>query len=286
MAGAAVRGDDLLYRFFDQVLKEENEAFAEVPQLLLTTMGIWWPPELYERWPLLLPWVVRDPSCRGNRAKGIPDAWSSPDASGYLRDDNSLIKSLPKSLSVRAPVGARMRGARMGNDFVACHVWRVVPGSALLASRLPQLNSFVPNLVWLPRQIAKLTDREGSLVQRTLQAMSVALYRYLPVDPMFRGIVDDAWALLPAPDAPITPLDPAEMNWFEPTEAFLRTRQARVDTVVKALDRLADGHALDFKVVASRYTAGLPSIDPDALRSLRSWLTPFTTDGAANGGDL
>ena len=39
------------------------------------------------------------------------------------------------------------------------------------------LNSFVPNLVWLPVQISKLTDREGSYAQRFLQAISCQIYK-------------------------------------------------------------------------------------------------------------
>jgi hypothetical protein len=36
--------------------------------------------------------------------------------------------------------------------------------------------SFLPNLVWLPSQLAKLSDREGSFVQ-TLAAVSRRIYR-------------------------------------------------------------------------------------------------------------
>jgi len=43
----------------------------------------------------------------------------------------------------------------MGNEFVASHVWRVVD-HAEVKSRLPLLNSFVPNLVWLLVQVSKL----------------------------------------------------------------------------------------------------------------------------------
>src|ERR1019366_7004889 len=88
-----VHGDDLLYRFFEDALKSRPELFATIPQLLITTMGLWLPLDAYERWPVLLPWVVRDAKCRGNPRKGVLEEWSSPDAQGYLRDDNSLIKA-------------------------------------------------------------------------------------------------------------------------------------------------------------------------------------------------
>jgi hypothetical protein len=65
-----------------------------------------------------------------------PDKWSSPDDAGFLRDDNSLIKALPRSLLVRGPKNSHISGARLGTEFVAAHVWRVV-GHEHLASRLP-----------------------------------------------------------------------------------------------------------------------------------------------------
>ena len=212
-----VHGDDLLYRFFQSALIDENAAFAAIPQLLLATMGIWLPLDVYAQWPVVLPWVVRDPSCRGRKSAGLPDQWSSPNKIGLLRDDNSMIKSFPRALPVASPGRAHLHGARMGTEFVAAHVWRTPIETEVLASRLPQLNSFVPNLVWLPGQIAKLTDREGSVVQETLQAMSWAIYRTAHVDSHLRDIVEEAWNLLPRPSREISDIDSADLNWFVST---------------------------------------------------------------------
>ena len=138
-------------------------------------MAIWLPLEVYQHIPVLMPWVVRDPQCRGSKNKNIPDQWASPNEDGYLRDDNSLVKSLTRSLSVRGPKGSHLNGSRMGSEFVASHIWRKVDADRL-ASRIPLLNTFVPNLVWLPSQIAKLSDIEGGIVQQTLQAISRGIY--------------------------------------------------------------------------------------------------------------
>jgi len=73
-----VHGDDLLYRFFQYALKKEPELFAKVPRMMLEAMGIWFPRATYRVFPVLLPWVVRDASCRGNKLKGIPDMWGAP----------------------------------------------------------------------------------------------------------------------------------------------------------------------------------------------------------------
>lgn len=166
-----VHGDDLLYRFFRDLFEDDSELAASIPSRMLIDMGVWLPLDVYYRWPVLLPWVVRDSACRGNRKRGIPDQWSSPNSLGYLRDDNSLVKGLPRSLDIASPRGTSLRGARLGTKFVASHVWREVEGSEL-ASRVPLLNSFVPNLVWLPLQVSKLSDQERSPVQLALQGLA------------------------------------------------------------------------------------------------------------------
>jgi hypothetical protein len=242
---------------------------------MLEAMGVWFPVDLYHDWPVLLPWVVRDPSCRGNTKHGVPDTWSSPNESGYLRDDNSLIKALPRSLPVRTPTAGPLNGARMGSEFVASHVWRIVDDEKL-ASRLPLLNSFVPNLVWLPSQVAKLTDLEGGVVQRALQSMAFAIYRHAPVAPHLQEVVTKAWAMIPAP-RPIA-LSPSKINWFEVSDQFRSTRLKRLTSVVEALEQLDAGKPLTTKVVTSRFTAELPQVAMPARQKLLTTLRQFLPD--------
>jgi hypothetical protein len=269
-----VHGDDLLYYFFQDLLHSDPELASRMPQLLIMTMGVWLPLEVYERWPVLLPWVVRDPSCRGNRRKGLPDEWSSPDSDGYLRDDNSLIKALPRALTVRGPARSRMSGARLGSEFVASHVWRVVKHD-LLASRIPLLNSFVPNLVWLPGQVAKLTDREDGVVQQALQAVAHHIYRDARVRGELREATERAWAMIPEPVVDLQSLDLEALNWFEPTGGFYRTRLKRLRSVIEALEAIEEGAALPSRVVTTRYAAGLPGVASDARAALWGYLKDF-----------
>jgi hypothetical protein len=143
-----------------------------------------------------------------------------------------------------------MSGARLGSEFVAFHVWRVVNDDRL-ASRITLLNSFVPNLVWLPGQIAKLTDREGSTVQQTLQAVAHVIYRDAHVRHDVRNLVKKAWAMIPAPAIEVQPFEPAALNWFEPTETFYRTRATRLTSVIESLETLERGAVLPRRVVTT-----------------------------------
>ena len=86
-----------------------------------------------------------------------------------------------------------------GEGYVASHVWRVLNREGGLAARNPLTYSFVPNLVWLPREVSKLTDREGSFVQGYIQALAIKIYREIPVRDELQPIVEESWGLLPAP---------------------------------------------------------------------------------------
>src|SRR5438874_1410604 len=120
-----VEGNDLIYHFLQKTLLESHfEQFRELSARLIGELGIWLPLGAYKRFPLLVPYAVRDPSSRGNRSKGIPDQWGAPNADGYFRDDNSLIKGLPRSLAIRNPSNALVHGRYVGTSFVASHVWR------------------------------------------------------------------------------------------------------------------------------------------------------------------
>jgi hypothetical protein len=268
---SVVHGDDLIYRFLRDLFSEDA-GLEDVARTLLAATAIWLPPEVYVRLPVLVPYVVRDPSCRGG--KGVPDQWSSPNSAGYLRDDNSSIKNIPRALSIRAPAQKHLNGRRMATEFVAAHVWRVPIDGGELASRRPLLNSFVPNLVWLPSQIAKLTDREGSTVQRTLQEMSWARYRNVTVEGHLQPVVEEAWSMLPPP-IEVHSHDFAAWNYFQATDRFLRTREARIEHVLHAVAKLLAGEPLTGKVVSTRYGDGLPHVPLAALEAMHAHLSRF-----------
>ena len=88
----------LLYHFLQKNLREQDVwLFQMLTTRLITSLGIWPHSSVYERLPVLVPYAVRDPLSRGNKAKGIPDSWGEPNGAGYFRDANSLIKVLPQA---------------------------------------------------------------------------------------------------------------------------------------------------------------------------------------------
>lgn len=267
---AAIDGENILYHYLQKDLSEsEIWLFQWLCARLVAGLGIWLHPDIYQKMPTLLPFAVRDPSCR-KRKEGNVEAWGEPSKHGYLRDDNTLVKAIPKSMVVSSSKQPLYDGKRVGNGFVAAHVWRQTEGSeigALLASRDPWTNSFVPNLVWLPSDVAKLSDREGTFTQLYLQALSVKIYRNLEVSSEMRPFVDKIWNMLKLPTGiPEQGLpEVKDLSFFQAKDAFIRTQRQSVADVVAAYRTVLSGQRLTSKVITTRYGDGLPSVPREQL---------------------
>jgi hypothetical protein len=272
-----VEGNDVLYHFLQKTLLESDyDQFRELSSRMLAALGIWLPPRVYARCPILIAYAVRDPTCRGNRLKEQPDEWGSPDGAGFFRDDNSLIKGLPRSLAIENRANRLVHRRVMGTSFVASHVWRELAGGGH-ASRDARTYSFVPNLVWLPSQVSKLTDREGSFVQSYLQALSTRIYARLELPPKLERIVRPIWSGLTVREevAGLSLPDPADLNYFEADDAWIARRVQTLRVVIRGLDESENGGSPSRKIISTRYTDGLPRLSASARESLSTWLKTY-----------
>lgn len=260
-----INGNDVLYHFLQKDLQDTDpELFRRVVARLILSLGIWFPPEAYARFPIMAAYAARGPGSRGNAKKGIPDEWGSPTPSGVFRDDNTLIKSLPKSLDIRAPAKHMYRGRRMGNGFIAAHVWREV-GQPELASNDWRTYSFIPNLVWLPAQVAKLTDRESSFAQRFIQRLSFKLYGSVSPPGELGKATQNVWARLKSDQELDEQVDIGSLNYFEVTDVWFKKRLQKLESVVGALEQVMNGQPVDGKVLSSRYSEGIRDLSPENL---------------------
>jgi hypothetical protein len=273
----------LFYHYLQKDLLENDVwLFQMLTARLVVALGIWLHPDIYSRLPIAVPYAVRDPLSRGSTAQGIPDQWGSPNSDGFFRDDNSLIKGLPGSLPVTSS-SPLFDGRQLGTGFVASHLWRELSVGGL-ASRHPLTYSFVPNLVWLPSEVAALTDREASFVQSYTQAISIKIFRHLPLDPSLVPIVQQAWDLLPVRDnIPEQGLPQIEsLNFFTPSDAWLAGRVKKIREVASALDAVLKGEPVPDLGLSKRYAAGLAGVTPKAALGLRDRLLVLasTTGGS------
>lgn len=273
-------GNELLYHFFQKCwLEEDPDSAHDFIKKAIDTLGIWMHPKYYQNLPIVVPYAVRDPDCRHSGPNGA-DEWGTPDKNGYFRDDNSLIKGIVSSMEIKSPI-KWLRGLK-GTGFTASHVWREPSDYArtkILASRRPELNSFVPNLVWLPKQIAKLTDREGSFAQHYLQKLSRYIYGDLPVESKKAKFLDPIWKSLPAPkDVNGVSLPPIEaIPFFEYKISMVAMRKdKRIGAVRDACLQIAGTGIMSARtLVAERYKTGLPKVSRPHLQKLGDWLDEY-----------
>jgi hypothetical protein len=263
--GVAGAPDATIYQRLQEGLTSANAvSFEETVTHLILRLAIWWSPAAYAAFPVLVPWAVRDRSCRYDAG---PEAWGSPRDDGHLRDDNSIIKKLPLTAVVAAPEDHPYRGRKVWRGFTACHVWRDLPAGRV-SGEDPWLYSFLPNIVWMPTPLAPLSDRHGSFTQRLLQTMSYQIFRATVVSPSVKPYVDKAWEKLPAPThQPRVEVSTMErLAVFAPSTSFLRRRLEYNRRLTRSVSAVrSSGHA-DQKIICSRYTSGLPELAPDVLR--------------------
>jgi len=143
--------------------------------------SIWLPRDMYRSLPVIFPHAIRDNNAVGGN-RGIPDPYF------FAKDENCLIKNIFHSinaLSARRADSRRGQAASRMVGRVASHIIRPREHLDLRPDRhshqlAAEINSFVGNLVWLPRHVADMTDYhttgQPSLVTRYLVDISRAIY--------------------------------------------------------------------------------------------------------------
>jgi len=266
-------GDNVLYHYFKQdLVTEESPESKVIMKKLLRNLAIWLPINLYQKLPVLLPFVVRDSRCR-KAVNKVAEEWSTCNANGYFRDDNTLIKSLPRSFKITGS-NRTYAGCKLGKSFVTSHIWRIVPDSSKLASEDPQLNSFIPNLVWLPRQISKFTDRKGSFAQKYLQSLSYSIYHNVNMDTEKKNFVDGIWSRISVDsDIIIDGTDVEKLNFFHMTNDDIEKKVRRTlgdINLIKHPQRQK-------KLYCSRYLPSLEKMKPSKKLELVRVLDKYAT---------
>jgi len=266
-----VDGENILYHYIQKNMLISDDAFSKwLVKRLIAELSIWLPVNIYKKCPILLPYVIRDPTCRQN-SKGREEAWGSPNEKGFFRDDNSLIKGIPKSYPIESKMLPSYHNKKLGKGFVASHVWTKLRGTHLSATRYHKTNSFVPNLVWLPRQISKLTDREASFAQRYLQFLSFRIYGFVDVHPKIKEL----WKFFGIPPKFKEEIDFARINFFRVSEDQIAKR---IDVFNRAISIIKNAENLDpthTKLHGSRYLAGLKNMRKSKFNELYAWLDEY-----------
>jgi hypothetical protein len=266
-------GNNLIYRYIQHTLLADNnlDRFSkELVEHLIIDLSIWLPKTVYDQMPVLLPYVVRDNACR-NRDPNL-DRWGQCNANGYLRDDNSLIKDIKRSLivySIRIPY---YHNNSLGTGFVASHIWRnLINNEQALAAQFGRTNSFVPNLVWLPTQISRLTDRENSYAQKLLKFISRKIYFTYNASVFKRSI----WDYLDEPEVVLPErFNINQLNYFIVDDNWINRKRERLINSINIINKLiASGTHQGERVGPRAYlTTFLENTDEISRNVFKEWL--------------
>ncbi len=270
-----VDGQNIIYHYLQKhILKEDDEFSKELIEKFVIGLSIWLPPKLYQELPILYPYVVRDPLCRKSSNPKGNEEWGSSNSEGYFRDDNTLVKETVKTFSINSPKIREYDNVRKGKGFTASHIWREISiEGKKLASRSHKTYSFIPNLVWLPTQISKLSDREGSHAQKVLQTISHLIYN---IDSLkSEKEIDEIWNSLPNPGISVE-ITPKDLNYFNVADEWINRRKKMLLREINTIEMKikASGNKLK-KVKCSRYLPSLDKISKEDGEALLTWLIAY-----------
>lgn len=266
-----VSGHNALYHYLQKVVIPREDDFAkELITRLIVDLSIWLPPELFVAVPVLLPYCVRDPKIKRQE-------WGSADSQGNLRDNNNLVKNIVSNYPIQSAVMASYHNGIRGRGFVASHAWRWirVEGQRILSARYNRTYSFIPNLSWLPEQVSKLTDHQGSYAQKVLQSLAYKLYR--PHAQGHSTILQSIWDVLPDPGLDLD-VDLAQLNLYKVSPRAITMRRNRVLADIEAIEQTVANEYVsgDWKRSA-RYLPSLVRGDSRGYEDLLHWLGAYKT---------
>jgi len=272
-----VDGNNVLYHYFQKVLLARDDDFSrELALRLILDLSIWLPPALYRAAPVLLPFCVRDSSVKGKE-------WGSPNAEGYLRDNNSILKLLVSSYAISSPLTKVYARHARGRNFTASHAWRkiVIGERSQFSTTHPQTYSFIPNLAWLPVQVAKLTDHEGSYAQQILQAISHRIYR--SEARCHPRELAEIWDALPPPSFDLD-ISVEALNYFDVSHRSVGMRRNILLREIEAVLRtIESGRAVDRSPRSFRYLPALAQAPREQTAGLVRWLETYRDFLGAEG---
>jgi len=230
--------------------------------------AIWPSVATYIATPWFAPFAIRRSRVRvePNAPGAKRDLWGLPNESGYFTDDNSLIKGLILNRSL-SPETNPYGGSRITRGVVCCHIWSGTTTS-------PLLFSFVPNLVWLPKSLARYSDAHSAAkphpIHNALKQISIERYGSI----VRNCRVESAWQLLEPPALLI--LKQTTQTEIADDGKISDLVKKRVKRMTDFLEATLDADSEMPRRFSKRYHAGIGKGIDKSVWPVQSWLTEET----------
>ena len=264
-------GNDTLYHILKKDLLRGDDTFSkELVTRLIVGLSIWLPVKVYQRIPIMLPYVVR--------AKGVTaKKWGECNKDGFFKDGNALLRRFINPLSFRYNSVFGVKKLFLGQHFVACHVWQQLKGNYKQNSAYyHQIFSFVPNLVLLPQQVAKLTDSEGYYAQALLKSLAYKIYYNRRVKNRDWGR-KNCWQWLNDPKI-AEEIDISKLNYFDVTDEWIDQRVNDLLEDIAAIRSVARGTQSPIQSIlkCDKYLKTLQNLSLKKREKLIAWLDQYS----------
>ena len=281
MPDAIKKGMALRKYIQDDLRYDDFPFFFQVSFRFILDLAIWIEPEAYKKLPIFEPVAYRDQNWK---KLGFVRGQANP-STALLVDDNTYVKNYmnggTRFISSKKISYYNDKQLVSGSGFVACHIWdEVGPGKAK-ATGIHEIFTFIPNIVWLPQDVAYLTDIPGSQIKDILKQLSVNLYhgeKMAKTD--LQLIVDASWEkLLEIPHNQLIPKKAIpnrdEYNLMKGFDSAIDNKISRHMGHAEALIEHGNGRPIPPHLNTNKYVGTMHLTDPAKARTLGLWLEEY-----------
>ena len=278
----AIKNGMALRKYIQDDLRfDDFHFFFQVSFRFILDLAIWIDPEAYKKLPIFEPVAYRDQKWK---KLGFVRGQANP-STALLVDDNSYVKNYmngsTKFISSKKISYYNDKQLVSGSGFVACHIWDEVGHGKAKATGNHKLFSFIPNIVWLPQDVAYLTDIPGSPIKDILKQLSVNLYHGEKMaNTDLQLIVDTSWEkLLEIPHNQLIPIKAIpnrdEYNLMKGFDSAIKNKISRHKVFAEALIEHGTGRPISPHLIKKTYVETMHLADPAKAHALGLWLEGY-----------
>lgn len=275
-----IKSEFILRRYLQNDLRKVDfPFFFQASVRFILDLGVWIDPEAYKKLPIFEPIAYRDKTPQ----HPIDKRGHANKETALLIDDNSYVKNYATGKIVSSDKISYYDGKALKSGFWACHIWDRIGPSMELSNKDNTLFTFIPNLVWLPKEFSRLSDIPGSPIKDILKQLSLNLYRDLKMEsPLLQSIVDESWdKLLETPHNNIIPKNSLpkteDYNLLRIPEKTIQKKKIRHHDISEALIAHGSGHSIPHHCNPKSHTYGsmIDQTEQTAALNLGTWLKKY-----------
>jgi len=273
---ADIQHDHIFRKYLQDDLRfVDYPFFLQASVRFILDLSIWIDPKSYVKLPIFEPLAYRD-----QNAQGPPDMRGKANPlTAFLVDDNSMIKNYAQGKVVSSKKIQYYDGRKISEGFWACHIWDRLEDNTLTNTD-NCLFSFIPNIVWLPKELSRLTDHVP-IIKDVMKQLSIQLYGQLKLpNQALQSIVDESWEKLlksnhnqVIPKSALPAID--EFNTMMISDSTISRKVRKLEKYAVGLLEHGHGRIVPPSSQVHKYGRTIVNTDVSAALALGQWLEGY-----------